>query len=533
MDEQEWDIALWDIARKAADERYKLHADGFMPQTIAVGSEEYMKQKFADEFHEQLSSALKYENLDDEDRRVVKNFPISNMTNWLMGSEKDNPMRKAYEVKFDKFASLLDDNTNRELGQPNWTTMDFVNDLAARQAAKDLGYNLNKVEDRGEFFKKLAEFQTAYDRGIAADNMGESGWGIVNEYAHPSVWEEAQRQAITGEGTEADLKKLGALDAGANALMLGIPGFPSTHKATNLLTRFLNTGTHPIENGLERLTRYVTSKSPRLAKLDEALANPVIAGAIDAGLQGLTEADRQYIKTKIDPNLEFNGLAPVVATTMGATRPALYASATGVLSNFQGPTMRNIAKGVMKSTRSGNPVNIERKALEEAIDAYEKQIGKTGVDRGISTAEVLARTKGVRARDILKAFEVKDETGRKVNLLKKYDDEGTWKWDWDNEQMGLTPESQAKWNELKAVAGAKLADMGDATPDVKAGLALGHALGQIGSRFEPTFKFNPLNPKTPTSEKDYKETDWYNAMDPEQRAAFEKAVSDMVKSRRK
>lgn len=526
MDKFEWEVKLEQIADEAAKERQKLHESGYMPQVLKTMDVDDFKAEFKQTLKEKFGD---YDKLDDEDRRVISTYPTSDMTNFLMGAGR-NPLDKAWENKFDKFQALLDDNTNQVLGQKNWTNM---NDLDLKTKAKELGYNLNKVEDRGEFFKKLAEFQTAYERGMAADNMGESGWGIVNEYAHPSVWEEAQRQAITGEGTEADLKKLGALDAGANALMLGIPGFPSTHKATNLLTRFLNTGTHPIENGLARLTRYVTSKSPRLAKLDEAMANPVIAGAIDAGLQGLTEVDRQYIKTNIDPNLDFNGLAPVVATTMGATRPALYASATGVLSNFQGPTMRNIAKGVMKSTRSGNPVNIERKALEEAIDAYEKQLGKTGVDRGISTAEVLARTKGVRAKDILKAFEVKDETGRKVNLLKKYDDEGTWKWDWDNEQMGLTPESQAKWNELKAVAGAKLADMGDATPDVKAGLALGRALGEIGSRFEPTFKFNPLNPKTPTAEKNYKETDWYNAMDPEQRAAFEKAVADMVKSRRK
>lgn len=533
MDEQEWEILLWDIARKAADERYKLHEDGFRPQDIAGVDKSTATEQFADEFANKLIDSLKYETLDDEDRRVIKNYPISKMTNWLMGSTVDNPMRKAYEVKFDKFASLLDDNVNSELDQPNWKTMDFVNDIEARNAAKELGYNLNKVEDRGEFFKKLAEFQTAYDRGIAADNMGESGWGKFNEYVHPSVWEEAQRQAITGEGTEADLKALGALDAGTNALMFGIPGFPSTHKAKNILSRFLNAGTRPIENGLNRIAMYGNNRFPVLAKLDDVLSNPVLSGAMDAGMQGTAETGRQIGKTIVDPDLEFNVAAPVTATTMGASRPALYASATGVLNSFQGPTMRNIAKGIMKSTRSGNPVEIERKAIEEAIDAYEKQLGKTGVDRSISTADVMARTKGVRARDILKAFEVKDETGRKINLLKKYDDEGSWKWDWDNDKMGLTPESQEKWDALKAVAGSKLADLGDATPDVKTGLLLGHALGEIGSRFEPTYKFNPFNPKTPASKPDYKESEWYQNMDPEKRDALEKAIAELAKNKRK
>ncbi len=533
MDEQEWDIALWDIARKAADERYKLHADGFMPQTIAVGSEEYMKKKFADEFHEQLSSALKYENLDDEDRRVVKNFPISNMTNWLMGVEKDNPLAKSYETKYDKFASLIDDNVNEEFGKDSWYKQDFVNDLEARKKAQELGYNMNKVEDRGEFFKKLAEFQTAYDRGIATDNMGESGWGKFNSYVHPSVWEEAQKQSLTGKGTEQDLKDLALVDALTNAMVFSTPGLPSTHGSSNILARISNFGTRPVENLGYWVSEAIAKKSPKLAKVDDFLSNPVATGFMDAMYQGGIEGSRQLLKQLVDPELEFNTAAPVVASTMGATRPAMYMTATGALNQFSGPTMRNIAKGILKSTRSGNPVTIEENAIRDAIEAYESQLGKTGIDRGISTAEVMKRTKGARARDILKAFEVEDDAGRKVNLLKKYNDDGTWKWDWDNDAMALTPESKARMDKLKAVAGAKLADMGDATPDVKLGLALGNLIGETGSRFEPTFKFNPLKPSKPVSQSDYKDSDWYSRMDPEQRAAIEQAIADLVKRRRK
>lgn len=533
MDKNEWEILLWDIARNAAEERYKLHEGGFLPQQIAGMDKETATEKFADEFADKLISKLKYDSLDDEDRRTIKTYPINQMTNWLMGIERDNPLNKSYETKYDKFSSLLDDNANSELGQPNWKDMDFVNDLEARKKAQELGYNLNKVVDRGEFFKKLAEFQTAYDRGIATDNMGESGWGKFNSYVHPSVWEEAQKQSLTGEGTEQDLKDLALVDALTNSMVFSTPGLPSTHRASNVLTRFLNFGTRPAENLGYRITEALASKSPKLAKLDDILSNPVVTGATDAAYQGGIEASRQLLKQLVDPELEFNPAAPAAAATMGATRPAMYMTATGALNQFSGPTMRNIAKGIMKSTRSGNPVTIEENAIRGAIDAYEAQLGKTGIDRGISTAEVLQRTKGARARDILKAFEVEDDAGRKVNLLKKYNDDGTWKWDWDNDAMALTPESKARMDKLKAVAGAKLADMADATPDVKLGLALGNLIGETGSRFEPTFKFNPLKPSKPVSQSDYKDSEWYSKMDPEQRAAIEQSIADLVKRRRK
>lgn len=533
MDKNEWEILLWDIARNAAEERYKLHEGGFLPQQIAGMNKETATEKFADEFADKLISKLKYDSLDDEDRRTIKTYPINQMTNWLMGIERDNPLRKSYETKYDKFSSLIDDNVNSELGQPNWKDMDFVNDLEARTKAQDLGYNMNKAEDRGEFFKKLAEFQTAYDRGIATDDMGESGWGKFNSWVHPSVWEEAQKQSLTGKGTEQDLKDLALIDALTNSMVFSTPGLPSTHGAKNVLSRFLDFGTRPVENFGNWVTNKIASKSTKLAKLDDLLSNPVATGVMDAMYQGGIEGNRQLMKQLVDPELESNTAAPVVAATMGATRPAMYMTATGALNQFSGPTMRNIAKGILKSTRSGNPVTIEENAIRDAIEAYESQLGKTGIDRGISTAEVMKRTKGARARDILKAFEVEDDAGRKVNLLKKYNDDGTWKWDWDNDAMALTPESKARMDKLKAVAGAKLADMADATPDVKLGLGLGHAIGQVGSRFEPTFKFNPLKPSKPASQSDYKDSEWYSRMDPEQRAAIEQAIADLVKRRRK
>lgn len=532
MDENEWEILLWDIARKAAEERYKLHEGGFLPQRIAGIDKDAATDQFADEFADKLITKLKYDALDDEDRRIIKTYPITQMTNWLMGVEKDNPLIPAYETKYDKFASLLDDNVNKEFKKDSWYKRDFVNDFEDRKKAQELGYNMNKVEDRGEFFKKLAEFQTAYNRGIATDNMGESDWGKFNSWVFPSVWEEAQKQSLTGEGTEQALKDLAVVDWLTNSMIYSSPGLPSTHSAKNVLARISNFGTRPVEKFGYWVTDKIASKSPKLAKFDDMLSNPVATGFMDAMYQGGIEGSRQLLKQLVDPELEGNVAAPVAAATMGATRPAMYMTATGALNQFTGPTMRNIARGVLKSTRSGNPVTIEENAIRDAIEAYEAQLGKTGIDRGISTAEVFKRTKGARARDILKAFEVEDDAGRKVNLLKKYNDDGTWKWDWDNDIMALTPESKARMDRLRAVAGAKLADMGDATPDTKLGLALGHAIGEVGSRFEPTFKFNPLKPGKPASQSDYKESEWYSKMDPEQRAAIEQAIADLVKRRR-
>lgn len=535
MTELEFDEMLYGIAEDAAKERYKLHSDGYMPQELGNLNEELATAKFTKDFLDALRKKYVYDAVMKEGPialATLKNTPANDWVDYLYGNvQSKDPFNKVRQEKFDKFASLIADNVNSEIGDgSNWYNK---SKYELRKDAKELGYNIDKKDEYADFLKKVAEFQLAYDRGQIMDEMEDSGWGKFNAYVNPASYEEAQRQVATGEGTEDDLKNMAIIDAAANSLIWGVPGFPSTHRANNVLSRFLNFGTHPIENGINRVANFVNSKSPRLAKLDEALSNPVLTGFVDAGYQGLGEGGRQVLKTEIDPNLDVNYTAPVTAMAMGASRPGMYSAASGFLNSFQGPTMRNIAKGVMKSTRSGNPVEIERKALTDAIDAYEKQLGKSGVDRGISTAEVLARTKGVRAKDILKAFEVKDEEGRTVNLLKKYNDEGTWKWDWDNEKMGLTPESQAKWNNLKAVAGAKLADMGDATPDVKTGLLLGKAIGEIGSRFEPTFKLNPLNPTRAVGMSDYKDMDWYNAMDTEKRAAFEKAIAELTKRKRK
>lgn len=527
MDKNEWEILLWDIARKAADERYKLHDDGFMPQVIANRSKEDATGQFADEFAAKLLNDLKYEDLDDEDRRVIKNYPITDMTNWLMGAGK-SPMEKSWEDKFDKFQSLLADNVSEDMEQPNWTNMDFVNDPAARKAAKDIGYNLNKVEDRGEFFKKLADFQTAYDRGIAADNMGESGWGQFNSFVNPSAYEEAQRQVITGEGTEDDLKKMAAVDAAANSLMFGLPGFPTLHKASNVLSRALNFGT----NGLDRLGTNLTARvrniGPKVAKVDEYLSTPLAASTMDALMQGGVEMNRQIAKNSIDPNLEINYAAPIAAASLGLSRPALYAAATGALNSSSSNLLRQVAKGVQRSTRSGNPVEAQKQALSTAIDKLNSIKDKTGKE-SISTAEVIARQNAVKSKKVLEAFDAKD----KKTLLDKYDDKKTWEWEWDNDKQALTPESQERWDKMSQVAQPKLEEMGGTNAATMFGLGLGKLIGETGSRVEPTFKFAPNHYKTPIAQPDYNGSDWYNEMDPEKRAAFEKAIADLAKSRRK
>lgn len=606
MTSNEWDILLWDIARKAADEKYKLHDDGFKPQEIAGKSKEFATAEFAKAYQKQLADRLKYDELDDEDRRVIKNYPISKMTNWLEGVQEDDPRRKSYEVKFDKFASLLDDNANKELGKSSWKDMDFVNDQAARNKAKELGYNLNKVEDRGEFFKKLAEFQTAYDRGIAADDMAESGWGKFNSYANPAAYEEAQRQVTTGEGTEADLYKMAAVDALANGLEWGLPGLRVT-KATPM---------------------------PVLGRL-----SPGKASVADAVLQGFAELGRQGAKVGVDPELEFSVAPAVAGTTAGMTRPAMMLSAQGILSQFQGPYARSFGRGVMKSTRSGDPRTYERDELARAIDQHFQNINDRSVaildDSPVTAttpAEVVRTSAGDKAMDKLAALNVKKPEPikskqilqdmlankgfrntlsgadrKKLNNLEKRVNNPSWnnleamsdseiqaltdklnkinagpgsKHDKivakamaitdatgavDSKELmdlgqkyyaykykeaalkaydapflsnkdpktgNLTPESKAQWDKLEKEFPQKMLDEKDASVYNDLGLKAGQLLANFGGRFEPTFKANPFNGNR-LVKNDYKESDWYANMDPEKRAAFEKALADLTKSRRK
>ena len=625
MTSNEWDILLWDIARKAADEKYKLHDDGFKPQEIAGKSKADATREFANAYQKQLADRLKYDELDDEDRRVIKNYPISKMTNWLEGVQEDDPRRKAYEVKFDKFASLLDDNANKELGQPSWKDMDFVNDQAARNKAKELGYNLNKVEDRGEFFKRLAEFQTAYDRGIAADDLGETGVATAAALALPSTLEEAERQIVTGEGDENDIYKMLANDATANLLTFGLPG----------------------------------SKLPYLKNL-----GAVKRGVADAVLQGFSEIGRQGGKIAIDPELDVNYAAPVAATSLGLTRPGMYLSAQSLLSKLSGPQARSFARGMMKASRSGDPrveeetelvnsinqmmrnrlnetlsiarneqpaeisrplLNKERLGLtapaklealgfEETTDLSKFGIPNDGIptlsdmladkefmstlSRGerkflqdyaatsktadfsdmvefaqnkLSPEEFSALQQRVleivpegatptpkqlqavttlfndalmgtnsAENDLILDLENRYVTKKLIDAaLKEYKTE--FKPVYDPMHRGKpTPESQARMDKLDAQFPQKAIDENLNNTYSKAGRWLGEGLAGFGSKFEPTFKWNPLSLVTrssnafePAARMDYTKSDWYANMDPEKRAAFEKALADLTKSRRK
>ena len=528
----QWDDQLWDIAEAAAKSRMeKKDVSRYSQDKIDAIKNELVrtaKKKLDEEFPFSIK---------DTDKEAISNWKADDAGNYLLSGAnkayKDtyNPLNIKKQDDFQKLAPLILGVADEGRDWYNMGQEDLFH------IGKTLGYDVSTKKGKMDFLRDVGDVQQSYDRGKLLEEFNREN-GILSELFWPTVMEEARKQITTGRGTEGDLWKAGALDAGINTAMFFAPS---------------------------------VSKVGSLAQM------PVRGGVAGAMLQGALEGGRQGGKTLIDAELDPNLMTPLLATTMGATRPGMIGTAAALSQQVPTRTMSRFARGVSGATRRGNPTYMEREEFENALDILlGRQRGTKIPNRPTLKGKAEPLTEGnladQQAIQILsgpqaatytlpeianarlaekalpqlealygpeKARRILNDLVKKERILKDYDDLSNLLINRDryNAARKLPVGKELINGELRE--GDALTKLEQAFPSkmaeaygndkwYKAGLRTGDILGDIGGRIEPVLKVNPFGPLSGgrlnvTGGDDYKDAKWYKSLSKKQQEAFDDA----------
>lgn len=531
MTRDEWRSALDDIAVSAGQEWLKdMHKRGWKE------ANELGQKGVYEAVLERLMKEYPYETTENEAIQEAIDIPSLDWARWINKTGPD-PRVTAQQRDMQKYLPLL-----KGIAEPgkDWLSMGG-SALQYLSTEPDFGYKMNK-EDYSKFLNKLSKYQTVYDRGLLAKELRDNWWYFPTKLVYPSMMEGAEGAIATGEGGDpAQILGLGALDAGTNLAIFGAPSM-----------KFMPTA--PIRNA-----------------------------AINAGAQGAAETLRQGGKVLIDPNQEMSWSAPVLAASLGLSRPGLVGTTQAAVARIPGKEAKEISRGISKATRAGNPVTNEEENLRMMVKQFNTDRGllnkyentaKENLDYLYSQLEnkspdlSVKLTKPNKAKlyswmvfdksvadteKMLGMQKVKDMAsvlGVKPNKEGLYDVEEFMKaygrrpvYTWRNTPEGgikittplkgestpdllqLGPETADKY---KALFPAKYADEAEATKLRSLGLGIGKVLGDLGGRVEPMIKVNPFA-AGPKPAPEYNETDWYLKLHPKARQIIDEAFKYRAK----
>ena len=471
--------------------------------------------------YEKLNTFLKqkypYDSITNDDMETLKNFPSDDLWKWEVHGDSYDPRRKHEAEELTKYMPFL-----QGVAPEGESWLDNRQDMKLKAA--EMGFDYSK-EGLGKFLNKLSKYQGVYDRGLIMKELRNQPWYWPTRIAYPSMMEGVENAISTGSDLKPkQLYGLLGMDAASNVAMFGAPGTAA---------RLLGKG-------------------------------PVVSGAVDAGLQGAIELQRQGTKTLIDPTLESDPTQALTAMAFGATRPGIIGSTQAAVAKIPGKAAFDFSRGIGKATRAGNPVAAERDAVAELVKAHNKVIennyarlgtaGATQVfdDAGkmvgtvpkagklsdVSVADTERMLGAGKVPEMAKLLGVKPKPSGRYDVdefMKAYDRKPVYTWDITHntakvttpvEGYGstknlfqLTPENSGLY---RTYFPQKYADEAGASKARSAGLVLGKLLGDFGGRFEPTFKLNPLNIGPQTTKK-YNEQDWYTRLGPKARAIIDEA----------
>lgn len=530
----EWNDELSRIAQDAA--KYMVEKGDF------TGYSKLKIESIQKEYTRQAKEALKekypFDKIDDGNKDAVARLKGEDAAKFLGLTGGNDVFRNSYDPllkkKMDDFAKLGPLVLGLADEGRDWYNMGAT-DLFAK--GEELGYDTKSKNGKMDFLRDISDVQQAHDRGKLLDEFNKES-NILTEMYYPTMMEEMRKQISTGRGSTADVVLSGLLDGGANLLIGG---------------------------------------APSVGNLGMLSKQPFLSGVVGAISQGGLEAARQGAKTLIDDELEADLAAPLLATTLGATRPGMLGSVSALSQQIPGRGMSRFAAGVSAATRAGNPVYAEREGLEHAFDIYERlfknrpkrthyvvrenpadEIMRNGVRiklPELRDARLAERLKGkVKALydvdDSEKSFVENAEDllsqTQKDKFLADYDNIGEMSLyrDPDNYYKRLdnvvTPREQQGYevvngklrpgdylDNLEKAFPAKMAEAYGNDNWYKAGLVLGSLLGDIGGRVEPAIKANPFAPLSGGNvnmvSTDYKETPWYKSLSKKQQEAFDDA----------
>lgn len=539
-----WTIGDWDdeLHRKA-DEAVKAHMEKMNMDGYSETKKDAIRNELKKTALKKLKENFKFSKLKDTERDFVSNWKAEDAASFLLSggnkayTDTFNPLNIKKQDDFQKLAPLLLGVADEGRDWYNMGNVDLFD------AAKKLGYDVSTKKGKNDFLRDMGDVQQSYDRGKILEEFNREN-GILSELFWPTVMEEARKQITTGRGTEGDLWKAGALDAGINTAMFFAPS---------------------------------VSKVGSLAQM------PVRGGVAGAMLQGALEGGRQGGKTLIDDELEADITPILAATTMGATRPGMIGTAAAMSQQVPGRAMSRFSRGVAGATRRGNPTYMEREEFENALEMLlGRQRGAKIPKRPTMKGKAEPLTEGnladQQAIQILsgpqaatytlpeianarlaekalpqlealygpeKARRILNDLVKKETVLKDYDELSNLFINRDrfNAARKLPVGKELINGELRE--GDALTKLEQAFPSkmaeaygndkwYKAGLKTGQILGDLGGRVEPVLKVNPFGPLSGgrinvTGGDDYKNTKWYKSLSKKQQEAFDDAYEKSKK----
>lgn len=518
-------------ALKASEAAYDKFAKG-----KGIGSLHGAKSK--DELFEKVLAGLKkaYPYGDATEQEISKLNAADDIDVVSSVLVEKDPLAAKEKVEFSAFKPLVDDSKwyDMEVGDP-FTEGTIQNKMV------ELGYDPTYDKSSQRFWNDLRRHATNYERGKVVKDFASSGWGITDALVYPNAYNEAVKQAITGQYDDKKLERAAAGDIATSILL------PSASS--------------------------LTVKAP-------ALASPLISGGVSAGIEGA----HQIYNYANDLPVNFGDV--IGAGVASATVPAIAKGAARDVA--QAGTVENapFVRGFNRGIRGGaDPLNLEREALKKSvIDA--RKISKQIYDEVESGAS--PRGKAVYREGDFEKGRILDNTHKKLRTL-GFENQQTPAWydempEWDVEKLvggrarasGTSGVSYLPYNDdekkvLDVVMDAYnrpaeysgVSATGSMIPDLvtyelnkeardqmalvfpekvsreiatqtgnsrpyDAGILLGRALNYIGSKAEPVVKVNPLRPQEAKGRaKEFKDSDWFKKLketDPEKALAVERAL---------
>lgn len=339
----EYNQLLEKLARDATESRIKLNKKIGWKEFKVKKEDRFNKRKpaeqaYFEDYLRRIKKAYPYETLTDEQVGDIEAFSGDNALQWLdFGGMSPSEFAKSIEAA--KFLPLLQGRSD-DPNEKNWYNM---GNEELKKNAVDIGWDPRTKEGFAEFLDKVAEYQRYYDRAKLTKELRDKWYFGPTSLLFPSAVGEIENAVATGEGGDAGtVAGLTGVDVLANSLTFGAPGLRATRNMNPLL--------YPVTKG-----------------------NAIATMIGDAAVQGIAEAGRQGAKQGLsETGQEFEVLPVIASTSMGASRPAIVGSVQGVANQFEGPFMKDFAKGVSMATRKGNPVIAEREGVVQNIANFSK-----------------------------------------------------------------------------------------------------------------------------------------------------------------
>ena len=535
---ENWDKVLTQAAIRATEAKMEANKK-------ILGKEQDTKDadKYFDEYLRRLRNAYPFDRIKETDLSSIDQYSGDSTRKWL-DRVRGVPSPTEYTVQAEaaKILPLL--NGVAEQGA-DWYSMGSD---ALKEAGADMGYNVRSKEGFKAFLDKLSEMQQMHDRAQLLkeyQSQGADYW--LPKLFYPSATQEIENAIATGQGLDAAAATNSALSD------------PTLRKLM--------------------ATDYVANNAMALAPgLSIGKINPVLMGAIDAGIQGGLEAGRQGAKAGIsETGQEFDTSAPIVAFSTGATRPGMTLMGAGAANQIPGEGARSFARGFTRAARTGNPFTAEEQEVRNAVNAWNRLQKDTRLAVNPKQATIFDNMPAVvlgedearaalasRVPEYMKAFV--DKNGKslvKVNpdgtvsakqILDLYN-RPTVKFAVRDRTTGKLIDSEPIFNggsygfygfnapENQNVLGGKAkalfaqlfpekySELNVAKGPYNAGRAIGSLTAEVGSRVEPVIGANPVDiirqEGVRKSFTDYKEEPWYKKLDKESR----KIVDDAFKKK--